>query len=453
MAPQQVESQVFPFQLEWIGGRSTFSQSPFSARNALICLEDMKESEVILPIILVKTQNQVIFRPGNKMMEKVFELDDIVQIHCFPTDPNHAIFEINLYDGSARFEVVRTPGNESLKNLQDFVFTRNFAYTSASVLPKQNNESSAPVSDGYEAPEPTQPAIDEGVSMNFQTAEGYEDVAMQNVDEPINKLPSPASRSEDTLSAMEVKAKNSVEEVDRARQIPPAIPISSDTRKNRSTEEIPVELIHEAEEGDVDEDKSENEGLIQEQPQQKQRHAKAEASKHQKFAKMVTLKEFIAEERIDTRNYHDDGKFYVVSKKGPKPSNRKSFNSQSNGYSEKKSPKRSTSRGQAMFPQRGTVRNQNPQPDSRCELRNTSPSLHILMETPITELNDFERVVGAGEGKHGRKHNDGLYYFNRNPSALQHNPFEVHPYNESYYSFVYLKNNRNDSSFSDSLSF
>lgn len=340
MAPQQVESQVFPFQLEWIGGRSTFSQSSFSARNALICLEDMKESEVALPISLLKTQNQVVFRSGNKMMEKVFDLDDIVQIHCFPTDPTHAIFEINLYDGSARFEVVRTPGNESLKSLQDFVFTHNFAYTSAPVLPKQNNESSASVSDGYEAPELTQPATDGGVSLNFQTTEGYEEVAMQNVDEPINKLPSPASRSGDTPSAMEVKAENSVEEVDRAREIPPATPISSDTRMNMGTEGIPVELIHGAKEDDADEDTSKNEGLIQEQPQQKQRNVKAEASKHQKFAKMVTLKELIAEERIDTQNYHDDGKFYVVSKKGPKPSNRKSFNSQSNGYSEKKSSKR-----------------------------------------------------------------------------------------------------------------
>ncbi|KAM3174797.1 hypothetical protein ACTXT7_009796 [Hymenolepis weldensis] len=443
MAPQQIESQVFPFQLEWIGGRSTFSQSPFSARNALICLEDMKESEVVLPIILVKTQNQVVFRPGNKMMEKVFDLNDIVQIHWFPNDPNYAIFEINLYDGSASFEVVRTPGNESLKNLQDF------AYTSAPVLPKQNNESLASVSDGYEAPEPTQPAIDGSVSLNFQNTGGYEEVAMQNIDETINKHASPASRPGDTPSAMEVKAEISVEEVDRAREIPPATSISPDTPRNRGIEEIPVELIDEAKEGDIDKSTSKNEGLIQEQPQQ-QINAKAEASKHQQFAKMVTLKELIAEERIDTKNYHDDGRFYVVSKKGPKPSNRKSFNSQSNGYLEKKLPKSSnadyqpvaevnTSRGRVMSPQRGTVGNQNPQPDSRCELRNTSPSLHILMETPDTVLDDFECVACAGEGKHEHKHMNGLYYFSRNPSALQRNPFKVHPYNESYYSLVIRK--------------
>ncbi|VDN97088.1 unnamed protein product [Rodentolepis nana] len=326
MASQVVESQVFPIQLEWIGGRSTFIQSSFSPRNAYICLEDMKEQHIAVPVVIEKMKNLVVFRQDNRMMDKVFEIKDIVQIHCFPTDPNYAIFEINEHDGSARFEVIRAPENESLKVLQDFIFTPHFVNPSAPVLPEQNAESSSPVSDGYETPKPIQTVTNDGTSPNFQVTDGYEGMEVQIIDETINERVTPASRSKDSPGVGETKAEISVKEVDRSRETPSTTSVSSDTLiKSRQPEDFTVELIHES--------PLRNEKLTQQEPEQQQRPLKTVTIKQRKFAKLVTLKELITEEGINTQNYFDDGKFYVISRKGPKGSFPKSFGLQSSEYS------------------------------------------------------------------------------------------------------------------------
>nr|CDS32109.1 expressed protein [Hymenolepis microstoma] len=419
MASQLVESQVFPIQLEWIGGRSTFIQGPFSVRNAYICLEDMKEQNVAIPLIIEKMQNLVVFRQGNRTMDKVLELEDIVQIHCFPTDPNYAIFEINEHDGSARFEVIRAPENESLKILQDFIFTPHFAGPSAPVLPEQN--ANCPAYHEYETPKPNQIVTNDGASPNFQVTEDYEGMAAQIIDETINESASPAARSRDSPSAMGTKAEISVKEVDRSRETPSTTSVSSDTPVNSGhPQEFTVELINEE-----TEDSTQQEPQKQQQ-QQQERPPKAVTSNQRKFAKVVTLTEIIAEEGINTQNYCDDGKFYVVSRKGPRPSNPKSFKLQSSGYS------------------RNQLRN-----------RHVSPSLHICMETPnescLTDLDVTERFFGSEEDNHVYQHRDGIYYFKRSPSTLQYNSSNLPPYDESYYSFVYMKKKYSDSSSSDTL--
>lgn len=347
MPQQQLVGQVFPIQLEWLGGRSTFQQSQFSARNARICLEDMKESEQIMPVILEKHGAQIAFRTDNQIVS-IIDLDDIVQVHCFPKDPSYAVFEIIAHTGSARFEVVRAPGGESLKSIHNFLFTYAYANQSLPVLPvESNNESTPPVPDAYEAQEPTQPATNGIFTPEFQIEEGYEEVAVNRVGAVVEAaetlknplaraMPSPVEHEEE-----EEEEERVVEEVDKTRSSPSTTSVSSDSHPNdKNPEIISDELLHSSNDSDkedsilVEEDLEEHKKLQQQQEKLKT----IEVSKPRKFGKLQTLTEIIAEEKIDTKHYQDDGRLYVVSKKAPKLSNSRPPSSQASGFSESHKP-------------------------------------------------------------------------------------------------------------------
>ncbi|KAL5963013.1 hypothetical protein TSMEX_009202 [Taenia solium] len=301
--PQQVEGQIFPIPLEWLGGRNTFQQSNFSVRNAHICLEDMKDSEVILPVVLEKRGDQVIFRTSNETIGKDFDLSAIANVHVFPSDPTYAVFEIASKNGPSRFEVLRAPGNEPLKQVYDFLFTRNFTQPPAPIRPEGENHPASFTSDTYEAPETEQPVTNGVSTPEMQTEEGYEEVAVKLVDETINGHKNSLPSSEMEVPT-QVKDEIAGEEVGKLRSSPSTTSVSSDTNVDKvQNEDVLVE-------SDDDEPEKRPQGVHEvEAPRT------IEVSRPRHFGKLRLLTNIIAEERIDTRHYHDDGRLYVVSEK------------------------------------------------------------------------------------------------------------------------------------------
>ncbi|VDM30676.1 unnamed protein product [Hydatigera taeniaeformis] len=315
--PQQVEGHIFPIHLEWLGGRNTFQQSNFSVRNAYICLEDMKDSDIVMPIVLEKRGDQVIFRTDNETMGKDFGLSAIVNVHVFPSDPNYAVLEISSSNGPSRFEVLHAPGNEPLKQLYDFLFARNFAYPPASDQPREENSPIPSTSDTYEAPETEQPATNGVSTPEMQTEEGYEEVAVKLVDETIN-----GHESSSPASGMEVPVQTKDEiankEVGRLRSSPSTTSVSSDTN---------VDMKHNADtsvESVKDESDSRHQKVLEvEAPRT------IEVSRPRHFGKLRLLTNIIVEEGLDTRHQRDDGRVYVVSRKAFRSSKIRPFSTDS----------------------------------------------------------------------------------------------------------------------------
>ncbi|EUB63588.1 hypothetical protein ECG_00882 [Echinococcus granulosus] len=299
---QQVGSQIFPIHLEWLGGRNTFQQSNFSVRNAHICLEDMKDSDVIMPVTLVKHGDKVIFRTNNERMGKDFNLSNIVNIHVFTSDPTYAVFEISSNNGPYRFEVIHAPGNETLNQVHDFLFTRNFAYASAQILPRKENSPTSSNSDTYEAPETGQPATNGVSTPELQTEEGYEEVAVKLVDQMINGHESP-STSPEVEDPVQVKDEVASEEVGKTRSSSSTTSVSSDTN---------IEKIQK-EDNSVVSDNWESR-INHQEVNEAEAPRTIEVSRPRHFCKLRLLTNIIAEEGIDTRHYHDDGRLYVVSR-------------------------------------------------------------------------------------------------------------------------------------------
>lgn len=306
--PQQVEGHTFPIHLEWLGGRNTFQQSNFSVRNAYICLEDMKDSDVIMPLVLEKCGDRVIFRTNDEAMGKDFDLNAIVNVHIFPSDPTYAVFEISSINGPSRLEVLHAPGNEPLKQIYDFLFTRNFVQPPAPIQPEGENSPASSTSDTYEAPETGQPATNGVSTPEVQTEESYEEVAVKLVEESINGHGSPLPSLEMEVS-VQVKNEITSEEVEKLRSSSSTTSVSSDTNVNKiENEDVSVEFV-------VDE----SDARPQEVHEVKAPRT-IEVSRPRQFGKLRLLTNIIAEEGIDTRHYHDDGRLYVVSSKAFRPS-------------------------------------------------------------------------------------------------------------------------------------
>ncbi|KAL5112098.1 hypothetical protein TcWFU_005169 [Taenia crassiceps] len=272
--PQQVEGHIFPIHLEWLGGRNTFQQSNFSVRNAYICLEDMKDSDVIMPVELEKCGDRVIFRTNNETMEKDFDLSAIV---------------------------LHAPGNEPLKQVHDFLFTRNFAQPPAPIQPRGENSPAISTSDTYEAPETGQPATNGVSTPEPQTEEGYEEVAVKLVEETINGHESSLASSEMGVP-VQVKDEVAGEEVGKLRSSPSTTSVSSDTNLDKlQKEDILAKPV---------DDESD---LRPQKLHEIEAPRTIEVSRPRHFGKLHLLTNIIAEEGIDTRHYHDDGRLYVVS--------------------------------------------------------------------------------------------------------------------------------------------
>lgn len=303
--PQEVQVQIFPFQLEWMGGRNTLQQSAFSMRNAYICLEDMKESDVILPLIIEKYGERMAFRTSNELLGKDFDINSITQIHFFPAYPTYAVFEIAYPDGPSRFEVVRAPSDGTLNHLNDFLFKEEFSFPSAPLLPRgENSNSSASTSDAYEAAENSQPVINGVSTPEFQTEEAYEEVALKLVDETIEERVNSESNLEVELP-MEPAAKEETvtNEVGKTRSSLSTTSISSDTNVGSEKNKVTTEEIANGEPDIELEEGTEND---QTQP--------IGFSKTSRFAKLCLLKDIIAEEKIDTKHFRDDGRVYMVTR-------------------------------------------------------------------------------------------------------------------------------------------
>ncbi|KAM7541313.1 hypothetical protein Aperf_G00000036833 [Anoplocephala perfoliata] len=376
MQQQQPEGQVFPIQLEWLGGRSTIQQSLFSARNAQICLEDMKESERAMPVMLGKQGNQISLRTNDNMVNFI-DLNDITQVHCFNKDLNYAVFEISANDGSARFEVFQAPGGESLKSIQDFLSGQDYTNRSAPSPPEEpQNGVTLPVPEPYEAQGPPQPATNGVSTPDSQMEEGYEELGRNRVDE------AGAKESEGQLEGEE-----EVEAVDKARSSPSTTSVSSDGHPDDRNQE------------DTDKEESvlaeEEPRELQNQQRQQKEPKQIEVSQPQKFGKLRSLTEIIAEEQIDTKHYRDDGLLYVISNKGPKLPKGRSSSSLANEFSEGHKSRQGKSKGRVIIP--------DPIPCQKCldtEAKNTasapSSNIQIQREEPQeTDLSGREGATGS----------------------------------------------------------
>ncbi|KAL7063289.1 hypothetical protein AAHC03_01368 [Spirometra sp. Aus1] len=197
--------KTFPQPLEWLGGRNTIHQNVFSARNAMICLNDKLDGDPPEPVNLEISGGKFIMRP-HRSPARDFDLHAVKNIHVFPTHPEYAVLEICPQEGHSRLEVLKGLDEHTIASVRAFLSGSEVHVPKPSApeyrkspSPPPEREESRSFVESYadNGSERLSNSENEERTPEFQNEDGYEEVAQQLIDTTLQESVSARESEED----------------------------------------------------------------------------------------------------------------------------------------------------------------------------------------------------------------------------------------------------------------
>ncbi|VDL94349.1 unnamed protein product [Schistocephalus solidus] len=329
--------KIFPEALEWLGGRNTIHQNPFSARNAMICLTDMLERNAPEPVTLEIFGDKFIIRP-QRSVARDFDLDAIKNVHIFPTHAEYAVLEICPEQGHSRLEVLKGFNEHVINSVQAFLsgVEGHLPKPSApkyrkSPSPTPEREKNRSFVESYTENESERPSIteDEERTPEYQNDDGYEEVAQQLINTTLQE--SVSARESEEERALErqreiehnqdgfvdrMSPQKEEEEDERSQATTSSVSDSADDdarefqRQTRDSSPQNVTKTPEISSDDHEIEMNGKELVFQVHPGEE-----VWKKSGRKMGKPKLLVDLVDMDKICYKHTKDDGRLYVVTKK------------------------------------------------------------------------------------------------------------------------------------------